>query len=237
MPNEGSVLREKSFYRVLGGKWTRKTGVGQPPAAERHGRARKSSGTDRVGIVEGSSGYRACGFKVQVPGLVRVMGIVALRGVSTRGKFEPQGVNGVRRPVPGAASSGAPRESLANFRDGTMWGLKTVTVDTGPVGSVFGEHSFYRETWGSSRGDRHVANRSSDPPGSLPRSQSSGMGPSASCGYCCPLCHTGGRFPGKIVFTEPQVVNGQRRLVPGAPSSGTPRESQAKFRDGTSRGL
>ena len=152
----------------------------------------------------------------------------------TRGRYpgkirfiEPQGVNGDRRPVPGATSSGAPRESLANFKDGTMWGLKKVTVDTGAVGSVFGEHSFYRETWSSRRGGRHVANRSSDPSGSLPRSQSSGTGPSASCGYCCPLCHTGGRYPGKIVFTEPQVVHGHRRLVPGAPSSGTPRESQA----------
>ena len=70
--------------------------------------------------------------------------------------------------MPGAASSGASRKSLANFRDGTIWGLKKITVDTGPVGSVFGEHSFYRETWGSRRGGRHVANRSSDPPRSLP---------------------------------------------------------------------
>ena len=36
-------------------------------------------------------------------------------------------------------------------------------------------------------------------------------GPSASCMYCCPLCPTGGRYPG----------------------SGTSRESQANFRDGT----
>ena len=38
----------------------------------------------------------------------------------------------------------------------------------------------------------YSAKRSSDPPGSLPRSQSSGTGPSVSCGYCCPLCPTGG---------------------------------------------
>ena len=37
-----------------------------------------------------------------------------------------------------------------------LWG-------TGPAGSVFGENSFYRETWGTRRGGRHVAKRSSDP--------------------------------------------------------------------------
>ena len=133
--------------------------------------------------------------------------------------------------MPGAPSSGAPRESQANFREETMWGLKKGTVDTGPVGSVFGENSYYRESWGTRPWGPHVGNHSSDPRGSLPRSQSSGTGPSASCGYCCPLCHTDGRYPGKIVFSEPQVVNGHMRLVPGAPSSGTPRESQAKFED------
>ena len=37
-------------------------------------------------------------------------------------------------------------------------------------------------------------------PASLPISQTSGMGPSASCGYCCPLCPTGGRYPEKFRF-------------------------------------
>ena len=73
--------------------------------------------------------------------------------------------------------------------------------------------------------------------GSLPRTQSSGTGPSARCGYCCPLCPTGGWYPGKIRFIEPQWVNGQRRRVPGAPRSGMPRGNQAKFRDGTVWGL
>ena len=67
-----------------------------------------------------------------------------------------------------------------------MWGLKKGTMDTWPVGSVFGEHWFYRETWGTRR-KGHVGNHSSDPRGSLPRSQSSGTGPSAGCGYCCPF--------------------------------------------------
>ena len=42
----------------------------------------------------------------------------------------------------------------------------------------------------------------------------------------------GSQYSGKIPFIGPQGENGHRRPVPGAPSSGTPRESQAKFREG-----
>ena len=67
--------------------------------------------------------------KVQVWDLVRVLGTVAScaqRGAQYSGKIrfiEPQELNGHRRPIPGAPSSGTPRESQAKFRDGTMWGL------------------------------------------------------------------------------------------------------------------
>ena len=88
--------------------------------------------------------------KVQIRDLVRVVGIVgpfAPRWVSIRGKFvlsSRRGVNWHRRPVPGAPSSGTPRESQAKVRDGTVLGLYK-----GPLGSVFGESLFYRETWGT----------------------------------------------------------------------------------------
>ena len=36
-------------------------------------------------------------------------------------------------------------------------------MGTVPAGSVFGENSFYRETWGTRRGGRQVAKHSSDP--------------------------------------------------------------------------
>ena len=55
---------------------------------------------------------------------------------------------------------------------------------------------------------------------------STGTGPSASCGYCCPLCPNGVWYPGKIRFIEPQGGNGSRRRAPGASTSGTPRDSQ-----------
>ena len=44
-----------------------------------------------------------------------------------------------------------------------------------------------------------MAKCSSDPPGSITRSQSSGKGPGASCGYLPSLTHGGGgggRYPG-----------------------------------------
>ena len=48
---------------------------------------------------------------------------------------------------------------------------------------------------------------------------------------------TGVQYSGKICFIEPQRVGGHRRPVPDAPSSDTPRESHAKFRDGTVWGI
>ena len=90
-------------------------------------------------------------------------------------------------------------------------------MGTGPAGSVFGENSFYRETWG--RDGRYVSKRSSVPPSCLPQSQSSGTGPSASCGYC-PLCPVGGggSTQGKFVLSSPRGVNGHRR--PGVQDEG-----------------
>ena len=86
-------------------------------------------------------------------------------------------------------------------------------------------------------GGRHVLNVVLKHPRVAYLCQSLGTGPNAKCGYFCSLCPTGGRYPGKIRFIEPQGVNGHRRPVPGAPSSGVTRESQAKFRNGTMWGL
>ena len=45
-------------------------------------------------------------------------------------------------------------------------------------------------------------------------------------GIAAPLCPSGGRYPEKIRFIEPQGGNGSRRRAPGASTSGTPRDSQ-----------
>ena len=66
--------------------------------------------------------------KVQVRDLVRVVGIVAPlpRGGSVFGEnsfYRPPEGRWAQETFPGAPSSGAPRESQANFRDGTVWVL------------------------------------------------------------------------------------------------------------------
>ena len=165
LPRGGSVFGENSFYRAPAGRWAQKACAGCPQQRYITGEPGKVQGRDRVGIVEGSCGYRA-------------------RRVSIRGKF-------FLSRNPGYRTMGV-----------AMW-LKIALP----------------------------------PPGSPPRGQSSGPGPSANCGYFCPLCPTGVQYSGKIRFIEPQRVDGHRRPVPGAPSSGTSRESQAKFRDGTVREL
>ena len=52
------------------------------------------------------------------------------------------------RLVPGAPSSGTPRENQVKFRDGTLRGFYKGPVGTVLAGSIFGEKSFYRDTWG-----------------------------------------------------------------------------------------
>ena len=77
----------------------------------------------------GSDSRVACPeVKVQVRDLVRVVGIVApftplLVGTRKNRFIEPQGVNGHKRRVPDATSSGTQRESQSKFRDRTVRGL------------------------------------------------------------------------------------------------------------------
>ena len=89
-------------------------------------------------------------------------------------------------------------------------------MGTGPEGSVFGENSFYRETWSTSRGGRHVAKRSSDPRVAYPDVKVQKR--DRAVGIVAPFPPRGNRYPGKIRFIEPQ---GGKQA----------RESQAKFRD------
>ena len=129
------------------------------------------------------------------------------------------------------------RMPIAAVRHGSAWkssergpcgDCRRVLLRTGPTGSVFGESSFYCETCNSRRGARHVAKCNSYPRVAYPEVKV----------QVRDLCPKGGLYRGKICFTEPKVVKGHRRLVLGAPpTSGMPRESQAKFRDGTMWGL
>ena len=93
------------------------------------------------------------------------------------------------------------------------------------------ENSVYRETWGTSRGGRHFTKRSSDPRVAYTGIKVQVRDLVQIMGIVDPFASRGS-VPGKIRFIEPQAIN-----VPGAPSSGTPRENQAKFRDGTMWGM
>ena len=75
-------------------------------------------------------------------------------------------------------------------------------MGTGPAGSVLGENSFisrnpgYKARWVAMWLNVVLTL------GRLPRSQCSGTGPSASRGYCCPLCPAGVQYSGKIRFID-----------------------------------
>ena len=77
--------------------------------------------------------------------------------------IEPKGVNGHRRPVPGAPSSGTPRESQAKSRDGTVWGLQNGPWVPCPRDQYPGEIRFIEKHGVQDKGDRHVAKSISDP--------------------------------------------------------------------------
>ena len=78
-----------------------------------------------------------------------------------------------------------------------MWVLKK---GPGPEDQYTGKNRFIEKLGVQDEVGRHVIKRSSDPHGSPPRSLSSGTGPNASCGYCCPLCPAGVQYSGNIRF-------------------------------------
>ena len=114
--------------------------------------------------------------KVQVRDLVRFVGIVAPftpLGVGIRGKFV---LSSPRGKWEQETCAGCPQQGYATGEPGKVQGPDRLGVVEGSCryrarGSTFGEKSFYRETWGTRRGDRQVAKRSSDPRVAYPRSK------------------------------------------------------------------
>ena len=79
-------------------------------------------------VAKRSSDPRLAEVKLQGRDLVRIVGFItrfALLEAGTRGKLvlSSSRGNGPRKRVQGAPSRGTPRESQANFRVGTVWGL------------------------------------------------------------------------------------------------------------------
>ena len=76
-------------------------------------------------------------------------------------------------------------------------------MGTGPVGSVFGENSIYQETWGTRRGDRHVAKYSSDPRQAYPEVKLQGRDLVRVVGFVAPFTQMGAGTRGKFVLSSP----------------------------------
>ena len=107
--------------------------------------------------------------------------------------IEPQGINGHRRPVPGAPAAVHP-------------GRARQCSGMGPCGycrrvSIRGKFVLSRNPGYKTRGVAMWLNIVLTP-GSLPRSQCSGTEPSASCGYCCLLCPAGVQYSRKIRYID-----------------------------------
>ena len=106
-------------------------------------------------------------------------------------------------------------------------------MGTGPARSVFGEIRFIEkpgvQDWG---GGRHVAKRCSDPPGSLPRSQSSDTWDIVRVeGIVAPFAPRGGQYSGKIRFIEAPPGKWVQETCAGFPkqryATGEPSKVQA----------
>ena len=76
-------------------------------------------------------------------------------------------------------------------------------VGSGPAGTVFRRNSFYRVTWGTRRGGRHVAKRSSDPPTAVRHGRGRQCSGTRLCGDCRKVMLVPGprsQYSGKIRF-------------------------------------
>ena len=81
-------------------------------------------------------------------------------------------------------------------------------MGTGPTATVFGENSFYRKTWGTRRGSRHVAKCSSDHRQAYPEVKLQGRDLVRFVGIVAPFAPLEGRYPEKNRFIESQGGNG-----------------------------
>ena len=128
------------------------------------------------------------------------MGIVAHfnQGESIPGRIrfiESQGVN--------VSCVVCPQQRYATGEPSKVQGRDRVGIIPNPQGQYWGKIRFIEKPGYQTMGVVMWLNVVLTPR-SLTRSQSSGTGPSASCWYCCPLCPTGCRYPGKIRFIQPQ---------------------------------
>ena len=105
-------------------------------------------------------------------------------------------------------------------------------MGTGPEGQYSWKIRFIEKPGVEDEGGRHVVKRSSDPRVAHLDVKVQVRDLVRVVGIVAPFTPWG-PVPGEIRLIEPQGENGHMRPEPGAPSSSTPLESQAKSRDGT----
>ena len=187
-----------------------------PPAAVRHGRVRQSSGTGSCGDCKG------------------VVGIVV--------PFAPRGLFGENSfyRAPGdkwvqETCVGCPQQRHATEESGKVHGRDRVGIVEGSYVylargvSIRGKFVLSRNPEYKTRG-RHVAKRSSDPRVAYPEVKVQVQ--DELWVLLPPLSHGESIFGENSFYRAPGGKWAQETCA-GAPSSGTPRESQAKFRDET----
>ena len=132
-PHGVSVSGENSFYRAIGGKWAQESCAGWPHQWYATGELGKVQGRGRVGIVEGSCGYRSRG--VSISGRIR---FIKKPGVQDSGdRYVTK-----RSSEPRVAYT----EVKVQVRD-LVRGVGIVAL-LSHGGSVPGENSFYRAPGG-----------------------------------------------------------------------------------------
>ena len=179
--------------------------------------------------------------KVQVRDLVRVVGIVAPfapRGSVFRENSSYRAPGGISTGDPYRVPPAAVRHRRARQSSGTgpCGDCRKIPCVPGPCDKCSGKICFIEKPRVQDLGGRHVAKRSSDPRVAYPEVKVHVRDLVRVLGIVAPFAPRGSVF-GKICFIEPQGLNGHKRPVPDVPSSGTQRESQAKFRGGTVWGL
>ena len=113
--------------------------------------------------------------------------------------IEPQGINGHRRPVPGAHSSSTFRESQTMFRDRNRGYCRRFLWVPGPRGQYSEKPGVQDE-----RG-RHVDKRSSDPRVAYPELNVQVRDLVRIVGIVAPFCPAGVQYSGKIVLSIRQA--------------------------------
>ena len=137
-------------------------------------------------------------------------------------------INGVRRPVPGAPSSGTPRESQAKFRDGAVWDCRRVLCFPGPRGQYSGTIQIKEKPGVQDEAGRHEAKHSSEPRVAYPEVKGHVRDKVRVVDSFAPFAQRRVDIRGKFVLSSPRGkmgIGNLCRVPPAAKRHGRARQS------------